>query len=87
MITSFDSNIVMVEGLLVHEFGGRGSGPGWFDSLVGYALMTVDWCTHVVDYVYSRVQVFCLNLLWTELHDYIVACRNSNISVLCQYDA
>ena len=60
VITSFDSHTVMVytlQGQLVHEFGGRGSGPGWFDMPCGICVDD-SGLVYVVDYVYSRVQVF-----------------------------
>ena len=38
-------------------FGGRGSGPGWFDMPCGICVDD-SGLVYVVDYVYSRVQVF-----------------------------
>ena len=60
LITSFASNIVMVytlEGELVHEFGGKGSGPGRFGGTGGICV-DEDGLVYVADLWNWRVQVF-----------------------------
>ena len=60
VITSFASNIVMVytlEGELVHEFGGKGSGLGKFNEPLGMCVDD-DGLVYVADFVNMRVQVF-----------------------------
>ena len=60
LITSFDSNIVMVytlEGELVHEFGGEGSHPGRFNRPVGICVDD-NGMVYVVDVENRRIQIF-----------------------------
>ncbi len=60
LITSLSSHVVMVytvEGQLVHQFGGKGCGPGRFNLPEG---ICIDHCglVYVVDSSNERVQVF-----------------------------
>ena len=60
LITSFDSNIVMVytlEGELVHEFGGEGSHPGRFDGRLGICVDD-NGLVYVADWQNKCLQVF-----------------------------
>ena len=60
LITSYSSHTVMVytlDGQLVHEFGGSGSGPGRFDGPLGICVDN-DGLVYVADYSNRRVQVF-----------------------------
>ena len=60
LITSFSTNTVMVytlEGQLVHEFGGKGSGLGRFDGPRGICVDD-DGLVYVADSRNKRVQVF-----------------------------
>ena len=60
VITSFHSNTVMVymlEGELVHEFGGYGSDPGRFDGPRGICVDDNE-LVYVADWGNKRVQDF-----------------------------
>ena len=60
LITSRSSNTVMVYtlgGQLVHEFGGNGYDPGWFNGPFGICVDD-SGAVYVADYVNCRVQFF-----------------------------